>query len=95
LESICAFKSISTCLMKSGTLTLGAYKLIIVLMYCPFYSYEMSSFVLFDQCKFEIYFVWYKYCYFCLFSGAISLVNHLSVFHPKPLFISVNNVGLL
>jgi hypothetical protein len=30
LESICAFKSFSVCLMKLGALTLGAYRLIII-----------------------------------------------------------------
>jgi hypothetical protein len=32
--------------------------------------------------------------YSCLFSGAIGLVNLLA-FHPKPLFVSVNEMGLL
>jgi hypothetical protein len=31
LGSICGFKSFSVCLMKLGALTLGAYKLIIVI----------------------------------------------------------------
>jgi hypothetical protein len=33
LESICAFKSFSLCLMKLGILTLGAYMLIIVISF--------------------------------------------------------------
>jgi hypothetical protein len=33
LESICAFKSFNVCLMKLGALTLGAYKLIIVISF--------------------------------------------------------------
>jgi hypothetical protein len=33
LESICAFKSISVCLMKLGALTLGAFMLIIVIYF--------------------------------------------------------------
>jgi hypothetical protein len=33
LESICAFKSFSVCLMKLGALTLGAYRLIIVISF--------------------------------------------------------------
>jgi hypothetical protein len=59
LESVYAFKSFSVCLMKLGALTLGAYRLInvIFLMYCPFYLYEVSFFVSFEQCKFEVYFV--------------------------------------
>jgi hypothetical protein len=41
LESICAFKSFSVCLMKLGLLTLGAYRLISVIsLWCtvPFIS---------------------------------------------------------
>jgi hypothetical protein len=77
LESICAFKSFYVCLMKSGALTLDAYRLIIVnflFMYCPFYYYEVSLYASFDKYKFEVYFVWCEYCYSCLFSGAIGLV---------------------
>jgi hypothetical protein len=37
----------------------------------------MSVFISFDQCRFEVYFVRDKYCYSCLFSGAIGLVNLL------------------
>jgi hypothetical protein len=33
LESICAFKSFGVCLMKLGTLKLGAYSLIIVISF--------------------------------------------------------------
>jgi hypothetical protein len=33
LESICAFKSFSVCLMKLSALTLGAYRLIIVISF--------------------------------------------------------------
>jgi hypothetical protein len=36
-----------------------------------------------------------KNCYSCLFWGAVDLVNLLPAFHPKPVFISVNNMGLL
>jgi hypothetical protein len=63
-------------------------------MYCTFYEYEVSFFVLFDQCKFEVYFVWYKYCYLYLFWGATGLVELLA-FHLKPVFISVNKMELL
>jgi hypothetical protein len=55
----------------------------------------MSFFILFDQCKFEVYFVRYNYCYFCLFSGAIGLVNLLPAFHTQLVFISVNKMDLL
>jgi hypothetical protein len=33
LESICTFKSFSVCLMKLGALTLGAYRLIIIISF--------------------------------------------------------------
>jgi hypothetical protein len=29
------------------------------------------------------------------FGGAIALVNLLPVFHPKPVFVSVNELGIL
>jgi hypothetical protein len=60
LESICAFKSFSICLIKLGTLTLGAYRLIIVISFwciSPFISMKCPFFISFDQCKFEVYFV--------------------------------------
>jgi hypothetical protein len=93
MESICTFKFFSVCLMKLGGLTLGLYRLVIVISFwyvVPFLSKKWLFFVLFDQCKFEIYFVWHKYCYSCLFSGAINLVNLLQAFHPKTVFISDN-----
>jgi hypothetical protein len=46
LESICAFKSFKVCLMKLGALTLGAYRLIIVISFrciAPFISMKCSS----------------------------------------------------
>jgi hypothetical protein len=46
LESICAFKSFSVCLMKLGTLTLSAYRLIIVISFwciSPFISMKCPS----------------------------------------------------
>jgi hypothetical protein len=55
----------------------------------------MSFFFSFDQCKFEVYFVRDKYCYSCLFSGAIGLVNLVPAFHPKHMLISLGEVGLL
>jgi hypothetical protein len=30
--------------------------------------------------------LWYKYCYFCLFSGSIHVVNLLPAFHPNPVW---------
>jgi hypothetical protein len=46
LESICAFKSFKVCLMKLGTLMLGAYGLTIVISFwfiSPFISMEYPS----------------------------------------------------
>jgi hypothetical protein len=37
LVSICAFKSISVCLMKLCTLTLGVYRLIIIISFLKFH----------------------------------------------------------
>jgi hypothetical protein len=92
LESICSFKSFNVCLMKLGALILGAYRLIVISFWCiaPFISLKYI-----DQCKFEVYFFWYKYCYFCLFSGDLGLVNLLPSFHPKSVLISVNKMDLL
>jgi hypothetical protein len=46
LESICVFRSFRVCLMKLGALTLGAYRLIIVISFwsiSPFISMECPS----------------------------------------------------
>jgi hypothetical protein len=46
LESICVFKSISVCLMKLGALTLGTYRLIIIISFwciSPFISMKCPS----------------------------------------------------
>jgi hypothetical protein len=46
LEFIYVFRSFRVCLMKLGALTLGAYKLIIVISFCcisPFISMECPS----------------------------------------------------
>jgi hypothetical protein len=64
-------------------------------MYFPFYYYGVSFFVSFDQCRFEVYFVWDTYCYSCLFWGAINLLNFLPAFLPKPVFVSVDEMCLL
>jgi transposase InsO family protein len=47
----------------------------------------MSFFISFDQCRFEVYFVKDKYCYSCLFSGAIGFLNLLPAFHNGPAFM--------
>jgi hypothetical protein len=53
----------------------------------------VSFFISFDQYEFEAYFVQDKYCYPCLFWGAIGLVN-LPSFQPKPVLVSVDEMGL-
>jgi hypothetical protein len=82
LDSICDFKCIRLCLMKLGALSLGSYRVIIVISFC--------CIPLFDQCRFEVYFVWCKYCYSCLLSGTIGLASLLPAFHPKSVLVSVN-----
>jgi hypothetical protein len=79
--------------MKLGALTLGAYTLIIVISFwciSPFISMECPS--LSHLIKF--YFVLDKYCFSCLFSGAIGLVKLLPASHPKPVLVSVDELGL-
>jgi hypothetical protein len=83
--------------MKLDVLTLGAYRLIIVISFSsisPFISMECTSLSHLINVG-EVYFVRDKYCYSCLFSGAIGLVNLLPAFHPKPMLISVSEMGLL
>jgi hypothetical protein len=83
--------------MKLGTLTLGAYRLIIVISFwciSPFISIECPSLSCLI-CKFEVYFFQDKYCYPCLFTGSMGLVNLLLAFHSQPVIISVDEVGLL
>jgi hypothetical protein len=92
LESICAFKSFNVCLMKLGALTLTASRLIIVISFwciAPFISIKWLS--LSHLTNVNLKSTLTKYCYSCLFSEPVSLVNLLPAFHPKPVLISVNN----
>jgi hypothetical protein len=97
LEFIYVFRSFRVWLMKLGALTLGTYRLIIVTSFWCIYPFFSMSVLLisFDQCRFEVYFVWGKYCYPCLFLGKFCLVNLFPAFHSQPVLISVNEVGLL
>jgi hypothetical protein len=82
--------------MKLGALTFGAYRLIIVISFCfisPFIIMECLS--LSCLINTSLKFTLSKYCYSCLFSGAIGLVNLLPAFHPKPVLIFVDEMGLL
>jgi hypothetical protein len=95
-DYIC-FMSFRICLMKLGTLTLGAYRLIIVISFwciSPFISMECPLSHLINV-KCEVYFVWDKYCYPCLLLGAIGLVNLLPDFYSQPVLVSVDDMGFL
>jgi hypothetical protein len=70
-----------------GCIDLGAYMFKIVI------SFWCSSPFISMECMFEVYFVQVKYCYPCLFSGTIGLVDLLPAFHSQSVFISVNEVG--
>jgi hypothetical protein len=100
-HSIGVYRSFRVCLMKLHILMLGPYRLIIVISFCcisPFVSMECKDTlhcVLFNQCTLEVCIVSDKYCYSCLFSGTTGLVNLLWAFHPKPVLVSVNEMGLL
>jgi hypothetical protein len=84
--------------MKLSALTLGAYRLIIVISFwctSPFISIECPSLSHLIKCRFEVYLVRDKYCYSCLFLLTIGSVNLLPGFHFQPVLISVDEVGLL
>jgi hypothetical protein len=88
------FKYSSTCLLKLGSLTLGTYKLtIVVSSWCiaSFISMNWPSLSLLTNLG--LMSILSKYCYSYLFSGAISLVNLFLPFHPKPMLISVCKLG--
>jgi hypothetical protein len=87
----------SECLMKLGTLMLGAYRLIIVISFwciSPFISMESPSLSRLINVSLKSTLSEIKYCYFCLFSGAIGLVNLIPAFHPNPVLVSVGEMGL-
>jgi hypothetical protein len=85
--------------MKLGALTLGAYRLIIVIFFwhiSPFISMECTSLshlisINLKSTLSEISIA----AYFCLFSGTIGLLNLLPAFHRKPVLVSVNDMRLL
>jgi hypothetical protein len=82
------------CLVKLGALTLGAYRLIIVISFwyiSPFISMECPSLSHLIDVSLMSTFIATP----ASFLGAISLVNLLPAFHPKPLFVSVDEMGLL
>jgi hypothetical protein len=91
LESICAFKSFIVCLMKLGALMYGTYRLIIVISFwctSPFISMKCPSLLSLKSTLSEI-----NIATLACFQG-LWLVNLLPVFHPKPVFVSVNEMDL-
>jgi hypothetical protein len=97
LDSICAFQSFKECLMKLGALTLGAYRLIIVISFwciCPFINMEHPSLSRLINVSLKLICL-RIYCYSCLPLGVIGLLNLLPDFHPKPVLVSVNELGLM
>jgi hypothetical protein len=95
---IYVFRSFRISLMKLGALTLSAYRFIrvISLWYISsFISVECPSLSCLINVKFEVYFIWDRYCYPCLFTGTTGLVGLLSAFPSQPVLVSVNEVGLL
>jgi hypothetical protein len=98
LECIYVFRSFRVCLMKLCALTLGACRLIIVILFwciAPLISMECSSLSHLIIVSLKSTLSEISICYPCLFSGAIGLVNLLLAFHPQPVLVSVNEIGLL
>jgi hypothetical protein len=93
--SVCAFKSFSVCLMKLGALTLDECRLIIVISFWCIYPFISMKCPLSRLIDVNLKSTLSKYCYSCLFSGGIGLVNLLPAFHTKPVFISVNEMGIM
>jgi hypothetical protein len=83
--------------MKLGVLTLGAYRLIITISFwsiSPFISMECPLSCLINvglKSSLSELSIATPAC----FGGAIVLVNLLPAFHPKPMLISVDEMGLL
>jgi hypothetical protein len=91
LRSICVFKSSIICLMRLDAPTLGTCKnFYFFLMYCFFYLREVTFFVSSNKCRFEVYII--RYCYSCLFGGALSLINFPLPCHFQPMFVSLCNL---
>jgi hypothetical protein len=96
LESTGALKYFSVYLMKLGALTLGTYRLITVISLCsvvPFFSMKCTSLSHLTNVRLKS--TLSDISIATLFSGAIGFVNLLPAFHPKPVFLSVNKMGLL
>jgi hypothetical protein len=97
LESICAFKSFSVCLMKQGALALGAYRLIVVTFFwciAPFISMECPSLSCVTNVSLKSTLSDISITT-PAFLGSHWLGNLFPACYPKPVFISVNKIGLL
>jgi hypothetical protein len=83
------------CLMKLGALTLSAYRLIIVISFwCIAPCISMKCLSLSHLTNVNSKSTLSKYCYSCLFSRAIGLVNFLPSFHlSQCLFLSIRWVS--
>jgi hypothetical protein len=84
--------------MKLGALTLGAYRLIIIISFwstSPFISMECPSLFHLINVGLKSTLSEINIATPACFWGPFSLVNLLPAFHPKPMLISVGVMGLL
>jgi hypothetical protein len=84
--------------MKLGALTLGAYRLIIVISFwsiSPFISMECPSLSRLINVGLKSTLSEISIATPACFLGAIGLVNLLLAFHPKPMLISLDEMCLL
>jgi hypothetical protein len=84
--------------MKLGALTLGAYRLIIVISFwciSPFISMECPSLSRLINVSFKSTLSEISIATTACFGGAIGLIDLFSAFHPQPVLVSVNEMGLL
>jgi hypothetical protein len=97
LESVCAFKSLNACLMKLDALTLGAYRVIIVIsIWCisPFISMKCPSLSHLINVHLKSILSDTSIATLACFQG-YWLGKFLPAFHLKPMFVSVNKMGFL
>jgi hypothetical protein len=84
--------------MKLGVLTLGAYRLIIVIFFwsiSPFISMECPSLSHLINVDLKSTLSEISIGTPACLGGGIGLVNLLPAFHPKPMLIAVGEMGLL
>jgi hypothetical protein len=84
--------------MKLGALILGAYRLIIVISFwsiSPFISMECPSLYHLINVGLKSTLSEISIAISACFRGAIGLVTLLPAFHPKPMLISIHEMGLL